>query len=443
MTSGNAVSSALSAHPTTRRLKLVPLPTDAAQDEVDDGRGHMRSMMRTIRRRVAVTAAVLLLVPIPFTPPAHAAGSQGAEAEFLCSINAERETYGLSPLRVVPELTRVAQTHSARMADASRLYHNPSLSSEVSSWKVLAENVGRGSSASSLHRALMDSRSHRENILNTRVTEVGVGVEIRGSTFWVTQVFRQPSTGPSGQLPSCGTTNVSSSGSMAPPMPVRGDWNGDGLDTPGWFADGRWELSNRLSGDIDVAFTYGRAGDLPVVGDWDGSGRDTVGVVRDDLWLLRNALGGGVADRSFRYGRITSGDVPIVGNWNGDDRDTVGIIRDGEWHLRDSLSGGPGQTVFTYGRIMRGDIALVGDWTGNGRDTIGIVRGGEWHLRHSLSGGPGQTVFTYGRVLHGDVPVVGNWNGSDGSGVGIVRAREWHLRNTLSGGAAEEVVRFR
>ncbi|TVR20789.1 MAG: CAP domain-containing protein [Nitriliruptor sp.] len=405
-------------------------------------------MIRTLTdlRRWLVAAGLILLflmLDVQMAPPADAAVLPAAEAEFLCNINAERQEVGLPGLRVVAELTDVARAHSGRMADASLLYHNPNLASEVSNWRVLAENVGRGHSVGSLHQALMESRGHRANILNTSITEVGVGVEARGSTLWVTQVFRQHTGGASGQLPACGATAASGATAVPAAVPVRGDWNGDGFETPGWFENGRWRLSNGLEGAIDLVFDYGRAGDLPVVGDWNGSGQDTVGVVRDDTWLLRDDLSGGAAHRSFRYGRVTRGDVPIVGNWNGDRHDTIGIIRDGEWHLRHSLSGGPGQTVFTYGRLTRGDIALIGDWNADGRDTVGIVRDGEWHLRNSLSGGPGQIVFTYGRVLRGDVPVIGDWNGTGRSGVGIVRDADWHLRNTLSGGPAEHVVRFR
>jgi uncharacterized protein YkwD len=355
----------------------------------DAKQGTMSRTLEDMRRIVtAATLVVLvLLAHVQLAPQAAAATLPTAEAEFLCSVNAEREKAGLPGLRVVAELTSTARAHSARMADASRLYHNPNLSSEVSNWRVLAENVGRGQSVVSRHQAFMGSRGHRANILNTSVTEVGIGVEARGSTLWVTQVFRQPARGASGHLPTCGTTAVSGAASADGAIPVRGDWNGDGFETPGWFDNGRWRLSNGLDGTIDVAVGYGRAGDLPVVGDWNGSGRDAIGVVRDDTWHLRDELSGGPAHRSFRYGRITRGDIPIVGDWNASGRDTIGIIRDGEWHLRNSLSGGPGQTVFTYGRVTRGDIPVAGDWNGSGQTGIGIVRSSQWHLRDSLSGG--------------------------------------------------------
>jgi serine-aspartate repeat-containing protein C/D/E len=63
-----------------------------------------------------------------------------------------------------------------------------------------------------------------------------------------------------------------------------GDWNGDGVDTPGIYrpSDGSWHLSNDWDGTPTAyTFTYGGLpGDKPVFGDWNGDGIDTVGIVR-------------------------------------------------------------------------------------------------------------------------------------------------------------------
>jgi hypothetical protein len=386
---------------------------------------------------IAITLALLASMAIP--SPASAANDPAAALDFACRINAERASQGRTPLRVASDLTQVAQRHSVRMADRNLLHHNPNLSSDVKNWSRISENVGRGSSVLSLHDALMASAGHRRNILDTGVTEMGVGVEKRGTTVWVTQVFRLPTSATTAPLPACsGSTPGTSPSAPEASHPVAGDWNGDGRTTPGRFLDGTWWLRDG-SGRTTVV-SYGGAGDVPIVGDWDGNGRDSLGIIRGRTWHLRNSLSSGTADRSFTYGRVTDGDVPIAGDWDGSGSDGVGIIRDGTWHLRNSLSSGSGQIQFTYGRITRGDVPLIGDWNGNGRDTVGIVREGEWHLRNSLSGGNGQVVFTYGRVLRGDVPVIGDWNRDGRSGISIVRGHEWHIRNSLSGGHAQQVI---
>ncbi len=48
-------------------------------------------------------------------------------------------------------------------------------------------------------------------------------------------------------------------------VPIVGDWNGDGVDTPGRFDGGSWSLSNSFDGSNVVQFTFGTTGDIPVV----------------------------------------------------------------------------------------------------------------------------------------------------------------------------------
>jgi hypothetical protein len=128
------------------------------------------------------------------TPMAWAATDTDAETRFVDSINAERAQRGLPRLLVRADLRDVARRHSVRMADRSSLYHNPNLGTEVKDWRRVSENIGRGTSVAGLHGAFMNSSGHRANLLDANVTEVGVGVEVRGSTTWVTQVYRQPRT---------------------------------------------------------------------------------------------------------------------------------------------------------------------------------------------------------------------------------------------------------
>jgi uncharacterized protein YkwD len=152
--------------------------------------------LRPTRWSVRSLLAVAVLALVATVLPATSADASTAEHEmrFIDSLNVERATRGLPRLTVASDLSSVARKHSGVMASQSNLHHNPNLSSQVTNWSRLAENVGRGPSVASLHRALMDSPGHRANILDSRVTEVGVGVVVSGSTVWVTQVFRLPNT---------------------------------------------------------------------------------------------------------------------------------------------------------------------------------------------------------------------------------------------------------
>jgi len=83
----------------------------------------------------------------------------------------------------------VARVHAAAMVNKGELFHNDKLERRVTRWKVLGENVGRGETASSIHRNFMASQTHRSNILGGRFFNVGVGVKSEGATMWVTVVF--------------------------------------------------------------------------------------------------------------------------------------------------------------------------------------------------------------------------------------------------------------
>ncbi|GAB2685863.1 hypothetical protein GCM10027194_19460 [Thalassiella azotivora] len=115
-----------------------------------------------------------------------------ASPQLLSLVNQERAAAGVAPLARAADLDQVAQRWSERMAAENRLRHNPSLSSEVGGWRRIAENVGVGGSEAQVHGALMASAGHRANILDSRHSQVGIGVATGHGRVWVTQVFRQP-----------------------------------------------------------------------------------------------------------------------------------------------------------------------------------------------------------------------------------------------------------
>ena len=187
-------------------------------------------------------------------------------------------------------------------------------------------------------------------------------------------------------------------------------------------------------------FIYGVPGDVPLMGDWDGDGVETPGIFRDGTFHLRNSTSEGVGEVTFNYGR--PGDVPIAGDWDGDGIDTVGVVRDNVWHLRNSNTTGFGENIFIYG--LKDDEPIVGDWDGDGVDTPGVVRrrGGSWHLRNSNDTGVGDIAFIYNPVtpsfiLHSvglpprlaGAPVVGDWDGDGLETVGVFASGEWYIRS--------------
>lgn len=149
--------------------------------------------------RAAVVLLVVLTVLATLAGGASASEWAGAEQRLADRINAERRAAGLGELQVDAELQRVARAWTDVMAREDRLYHNPSLSSQVRrDWRLLGENVGwtqRSDATTSelvdrVHRAFMDSPGHRANVLRAEYNWVGVGVRVAASgKLWTTVNF--------------------------------------------------------------------------------------------------------------------------------------------------------------------------------------------------------------------------------------------------------------
>lgn len=177
-------------------------------------------------------------------------------------------------------------------------------------------------------------------------------------------------------LPISGTPRWSFIFGTASDLPVAGDWNGDGIDSPGIFRDGTFHLRNANSGGgADVVVAFGAAGDVPLVGDWNGDEVDTVGYRRGRNFAIRNSNALGAPEQVTTYGTET--DVPVVGDWDGDDRDSFGIFRAGTFHLTDSITNATASYVIATGRPGR---PVVGDWDGDGTDNVGVLEGGRFTL---------------------------------------------------------------
>jgi hypothetical protein len=189
-------------------------------------------------------------------------------------------------------------------------------------------------------------------------------------------------------------------------QPLVGDWDGDGVSTPGVKRGNTYYLRNsNTSGIADITFIYGDAADAPLVGDWDGNGTDTIGIKRGNTYYLRNSNTSGVADITFIYGG--DADVPLAGDWDGNGTDTIGIQRDNTFYLRNSNTSGVADLAFIFGNA--GDAAIVGDWDGDGVDTVGIYRPaqGRFYLRNSNTTGVAD--FSPGFGVVNGTPLVGKW----------------------------------
>ncbi|MCC6744959.1 MAG: alpha/beta fold hydrolase [Acidobacteria bacterium] len=203
--------------------------------------------------------------------------------------------------------------------------------------------------------------------------------------------------------------------------PLRGDWNGDGIDTPGWFnpATNSFFLRNSNSAgppDLSITFNVTTLSRLPVTGDWNGDGTDTVGLFETATgkFYLRNTNSPSSTQTSFVFRPVIGSVVPVIGDWDGSGTDTIGVYyaTSGTFYLRNANSAGAANVQAQYGPSGTAFRPIVGDWNGDLTVTLGLYdpSTGAFFLKNSNSGGAADLVFTYGAASANYVPLVGDWD---------------------------------
>jgi hypothetical protein len=122
----------------------------------------------------------------PAAPPPDDA--RQAEEAILSLVQLDRRRAGLADLRSDPRLVELSRAHAEDMRDGSYVGHvSPDRGGP-------ADRARRAYSPQDVEAGLLDSPGHRKNILDPRVTHVGVGVALgplvgRRRELWVTQTF--------------------------------------------------------------------------------------------------------------------------------------------------------------------------------------------------------------------------------------------------------------
>ena len=142
-------------------------------------------------------------------------------------------------------------------------------------------------------------------------------------------------------------------------LPIAGDFNNDGCDTVSIYrpSEARFYIINQLGrnggglGISEYSFLFGNPGDKPFIGDFNSDGIDTPGLHRESSGFVyfRNSNTTGVADISFFYGN--PGDKMAAGDWDGDGIDTVGVYRPstGLLYIRNSNTQGVADATLPAG----------------------------------------------------------------------------------------------
>ena len=209
-------------------------------------------------------------------------------------------------------------------------------------------------------------------------------------------------------------------------------------------ATGVWRLRNGAG--VLTEFYYGNPGDYPFVGDWDCDGIDTPGLYRqsDGFAYLRNSNTQGMADRTFFFGNPS--DIPLAGDFNGDGYDTLSIYRPSEarFYIINALGadgGGLGAADYSFLFGNPGDKPVVGDWDGDRIDEIGLHResSGFFYYRTTLTTGIADGQFYFGnpgdRFVAGDRGII---DGAETPGLFRPSNRVFYFRHTLTQGNADQ-----
>ncbi|MEO7507139.1 MAG: SBBP repeat-containing protein, partial [Pyrinomonadaceae bacterium] len=211
---------------------------------------------------------------------------------------------------------------------------------------------------------------------------------------------------------------------------VSGDWDGDGTDSIGSFSGGVWKVRDQNFPTVVLpapfgakTINFGASGDLPVVGDWNGDGIDTPGVFRPSTgqFTVTDSTSTGPSFNA-NVTRVTfglAGDRPIAGDWDGDGKDSVAVYRPstGQTFFTNadvsvlstgSITLNPGVDITAFLGIAE-DLPVGGDWNGDGIDSLGLWRPSTAQFFLSDDNANLRPTFIFG--ITGDQPIVGDWDG--------------------------------
>jgi uncharacterized protein YkwD len=122
-----------------------------------------------------------------------------SERQLFDAVNRERAAQGLPALQWDNALFKAARKHALLMLDLNLLEHQlpnePGLETRAAEagarFAVIAENIAVGANPEIIHKGWMNSPGHRKNILNPRLTSVGIAVVHGPGGLYAVQDFSQ------------------------------------------------------------------------------------------------------------------------------------------------------------------------------------------------------------------------------------------------------------
>lgn len=166
----------------------------------------MKHAFYTPRRKLAVilTAAALLFStlkqPVSAAFEAHYTTASVSAQEQIAGnlLNSDRMRYGLPPLTLSPELSRLARIKSEEMRDLHYFSHTSPTYGDVRQmlttfgypYQGAVENIAHHATVEKSQAALISSPGHRRNMLSKAYTHVGIGIALdQNGHVYLTQIF--------------------------------------------------------------------------------------------------------------------------------------------------------------------------------------------------------------------------------------------------------------
>ena len=143
------------------------------------------------------SAVVLAAPPRTVVPPPISAGYElnVMEQKAVLLLNEDRRSAGLEPLKINLKLSKLAADYSLDMNKRRFFSHvDPDGKDPFERMAAIGvdfpnagENIAISPDVETAHKMLMDSPLHRENILQPKYTEIGIGVrpDSRGGVYLV------------------------------------------------------------------------------------------------------------------------------------------------------------------------------------------------------------------------------------------------------------------
>jgi len=138
--------------------------------------------------------------PTPVASSPSSAHPSADEQFLLDAANRERAVAGLQPLRWDNALAEAARQHAQVMLSQNLLLHqclneaplDERAAQAGAKFSLIAENIAVGLNPATIHDGWMHSTGHRENILNAKVTSIGIAVAKSNVGMYAVQDFSHP-----------------------------------------------------------------------------------------------------------------------------------------------------------------------------------------------------------------------------------------------------------